>query len=138
MTSEATGKINREMALRMVREAERAFGSADMTAILGIFTDDVVIRFADFPEIRGKVDAERFLRARFARQKNYKLSKSLRMVESDMIGNLWEGEWDDAQTGQKMRGRGIEFWTVRDGKIAVWEAVFNVWRDGGAPLTPIL
>ena len=138
MTSGTTDNISREMALRMVREAERAFGAADITAILGIFTDDVVIRFADIPEIRGKVDAERFLRARFARQRNYKLSKSLRMVEIDRIGNLWEGEWDDAQTGQKMRGRGIEFWTVRGGKIALWEAVFNVWRDGEAPVSPIL
>jgi nuclear transport factor 2 (NTF2) superfamily protein len=138
MTSETTDNISREMALRMVREAERAFGAADITAILDIFTDDVVIRFADIPEIRGKVDAERFLRARFARQRNYKLSKSLRMVESDRIGNLWDGEWDDAQTGQKMRGRGIEFWTVRDGKIALWEAVFNVWRDGEAPVSSIL
>jgi nuclear transport factor 2 (NTF2) superfamily protein len=138
MTSGTTDNISREMALRMVREAERAFGAADITAILGIFTDDVVIRFAEIPEIRGKVDAERFLRARFARQRNYKLSKSLRMVESDRIGNLWEGEWDDAQTGQKMRGRGIEFWTVRDGKIALWEAVFNVWQDGRAPVSPIL
>ena len=138
MTSGTTGEISRDVAERMVREAERAFGSADITAILDIFTDDVVIRFADIPEIHGKADAERFLRARFARQRNYKLSKSLRMVESDRIGNLWDGEWDDAQTGQKMRGRGIEFWTVRDGKIALWEAVFNVWRDGGAPVSPIL
>jgi nuclear transport factor 2 (NTF2) superfamily protein len=122
----------------MVREAERAFGAADITAILGIFTDDVVIRFAEIPEIRGKVDAERFLRARFARQRNYKLSKSLRMVEIDRVGNVWDGEWDDAQTGQKMRGRGIEFWTVRDGKIALWEAAFNVWQDGRAPVSPIL
>ncbi len=138
MTSGTTGEISRDVAERMVREAERAFGSADITAILDIFTDDVVIRFADIPEIHGKADAERFLRARFARQRNYKLSKSLRMVESDRIGNLWDGEWDDAQTGQKMRGRGIEFWTVRDGKIALWEAVFNVWQDGGAPVSQIL
>ncbi|MGA3335270.1 MAG: nuclear transport factor 2 family protein [Terracidiphilus sp.] len=138
MTSGTTDNISREMALRMVREAERAFGAADITAILGIFTDDVVIRFAEIPEIRGKVDAERFLRARFARQRNYKLSKSLRMVEIDRVGNVWDGEWDDAQTGQKMRGRGIEFWTVRDGKIALWEAAFNVWQDGRAPVSPIL
>ena len=77
----------------MVREAERAFGSADIGAILDVFTEDVVIKFADIPEIRGKSAAERFLRARFARQRNYRLSKFLRMVESNMIGNLWEAEW---------------------------------------------
>ena len=31
----------------------------------------------------------------------------------------------------------FRFWTVRDGKIAVWEATFNVWQDGGGPLLPI-
>jgi nuclear transport factor 2 (NTF2) superfamily protein len=138
MTLETTGGMGREAARRMVGEAERAFGSADIEAIMGAFTDDVVIRFADLPEMRGKAEAERFLRARFARQRNYRLSKHLRMVEHDMIGNLWEGDWEDAKTGEKMRGRGTEFWTVRDGKIALWEATFNVWKDGGAPVTPIL
>ena len=137
MSFETIGDISREMAVRMVREAEHAFGTADIGAILDVFTEDVVITFADIPEIRGKVAAERFLRARFARQQNYRLTKFLRMVESNMIGNLWEADWVDAQTGQNMRGRGTEFWTVRDGKIAVWEATFNVWQDGGAPLLPI-
>ena len=137
MTFETIGNISRELAARMVREAERAFGSADIGAILDVFTEDVVIKFADIPEMRGKLAAENFLRARFRRQRNYRLSKFLRMVESNMIGNLWEAEWVDAQTGQNMRGRGTEFWTVRDGKIAVWEATFNVWQDGGGPLLPI-
>ena len=137
MTSETTSDTSREMAVSMVCEAERAFGSADIAAILDVFTEDVVIRFADFPEMRGKLAAERFLRARFARQQNYRLKKFLRMVESNMIGNLWEAGWVDAQTGQNMRGRGTEFWTVRDGKGALWEATFNVWQEGGAPLLPI-
>jgi nuclear transport factor 2 (NTF2) superfamily protein len=137
MTFEAIGDLSREAAARMVRQAEHAFGSADIAAILDVFTEDVVIKFADIPEIRGKLAAERFLRARFARQRNYRLTKYLRMVESNMIGNLWEADWVDAQTGQNMRGRGTEFWTVRDGKIAIWEATFNVWQDGGAPLLPI-
>ena len=29
-----------------------------------------------------------------------------------------------------MRGRGVEVWTMRDGKIAVWEAAFNVNEEG--------
>jgi nuclear transport factor 2 (NTF2) superfamily protein len=138
MTGETAGNIGREEAMRMVRAAERAFGSADIEAALSGFTDDVVIRFADLPEICGRAGAERFLRARFARQRNYRLTKHLRMVERDMVGNVWEGDWEDAQTGQKMRGRGIEFWTVRDGKIAVWEATFNVWKDGEGPVTPVV
>lgn len=138
MTIETTGGVGRETAMRMVVAAQRAFGSADIEAALDGFTDDVVVRFADLPEICGKAALESFLHARFARQRNYRLTKHLRMVDGDMVGNVWEGDWEDAQTGQKMLGRGIEFWTVRDGKIAVWEATFNVWKDGGGPVTPIV
>jgi len=27
---------------------------------------------------------------------------------------------------------------MRDGKIAVWDATFNVWEEGGGPSTPIV
>jgi hypothetical protein len=27
-----------------------------------------------------------------------------------------------------MKGFGVEVWTLRDGKVAVWEAAFNVGR----------
>jgi nuclear transport factor 2 (NTF2) superfamily protein len=134
----ASEAVSRELALKLVQAAEDAFGRGDVEAILRGYTDDVVIRFADIPEIRGKAAAERFLRARFARQRNYRLRKRLRMLEGNMLGNFWDGEWEDAQTGKKMSGRGTEFWTIRDGKIAVWEATFNVWEEGGKPQTPIM
>jgi nuclear transport factor 2 (NTF2) superfamily protein len=129
--------LTRELALKLVKNAEDFFGSGDVEAILRGYTDDVVIRFADVPEIRGKAAAEKFLRARFARQRNYRLRKVLRVLEGDMMGNFWEGTWDDAKTGKKMQGRGTEFWTIRGGKLAVWEATFNVWEQGGASQTPI-
>ena len=31
-----------------------------------------------------------------------------------------------------MEGFGVEVWRLRDGKIAVWEAAFNVGRAGQA------
>jgi len=129
--------LTRELALKLVKDAEDFFARGDVEAILRGYTDDVVIRFADVPEIRGKEAAERFLRARFARQRNYRLRKVLRVLEGNMMGNYWEGTWDDAKTGKKMQGRGTEFWTIRDGKVAVWEATFNVWEQGGAAQTPI-
>lgn len=138
MSTSASNQVDRETALEMVRQAEKNFGSGAVEAILDGFTDNVVIRFADLPEMRGKADAERFLRSRFARQQNYELTKTLRMVSGNMIGNFWEGTWNDARTGKKMRGRGTEFWTVQGDKVAVWEATFNVWQDGADPATPIL
>ena len=119
-----------ESARAYVKEVENAFGSGDVDQMIKGFTDDVVVRFADRPEMHGIAEVEAFLRLRMARQKNYRLKKHLRMLTGDMIGNMWEGEWTDAQTGKKMRGRGTEFWTMRGRKIAVWEATFNVWEDG--------
>ena len=134
----AANTPTRDFALKLVQGAEDAFGKGDVEAILRAYTDDVVIRFADIPEIRGKAAAERFLRARFARQRNYRLRKTLRMLEGNLIGNYWDGAWEDAQTGKPMVGRGTEFWTIRDGKIAIWEATFNAWEEGGKPQTPVL
>jgi hypothetical protein len=41
-------------------------------------------------------------------------------------------------TGKPMQGRGTEFWVVRDGRIARWDATFNVWEKGGPPATPVI
>ena len=48
----------------------------------------------------------------------------------DVLANYWEGDWEDAQTGAKMIGRGVEIWQLRQGKIARWEAAFNL-REAG-------
>ncbi len=37
-----------------------------------------------------------------------------------------------------MMGRGLEVWRMRDGMIAVWDAVFNVWEQGGERKSPIM
>lgn len=137
-TSAQEASLSREEATALVKNVERVFGSGDVAQMMAGFTDDVVARFADRPEMHGKAEVEAFLRARFARQKNYRLSKTLRIVSGNMIGNVWDGEWEDAQTGRTMKGRGTEFWTVRNGKIAVWEATFNVWEAGAAPPSPFM
>ena len=102
--------LTNEQALAMVQAAEMNFGSGNVPAILDGFTDDVVIQFADVPEIHGKADAKKFLNARFSRQKNYQLKKTMRMLQGNMVGNFWDGTWEDAQTGRRMTGRGTEFW----------------------------
>jgi nuclear transport factor 2 (NTF2) superfamily protein len=125
-------------AARLVQAVEDAFGAADLDAIRAGFTDDAITRFADFPEMLGRDAIMRFLTARFARTKGYRLKKTLRSVMGDVIGNTWDATWEDAQTGKPMQGRGTEFWVVRDGRIAVWDATFNVWEKGGPPATPVV
>jgi nuclear transport factor 2 (NTF2) superfamily protein len=102
------------------------------------FTSDVVVRFADFPETTGRPPLQKFLIARFARQKNYRLQKQLRAVSGNVIVCYWDAEWDDGQDGRQMQGRGIELLTMRGDGIAKWEATFNVWRKGDAASLPII
>lgn len=114
-----------------------AFHARDVERLAEDWTEDIVIRFAGAPEIRGKQAAKEWLASRFQRQKNYRLVKTFQAVTGDVIGDSWTGEWIDAHTGQEMQGKGMEFLTMVCGKIAVWEAVFNVWPKGGAATVPI-
>jgi len=125
-------------AARLVQAVEDAFGAADLDRIAQGFTEDAVARFADFPEMHGRDAIMRFLTARFARTKGYRLRKTLHVHMGDMLANTWDASWQDAQTGKPMLGRGTEIWRVRDGRIALWDATFNVWEQGGPPATPVV
>ncbi len=61
-----------------------------------------------------------------AKQKGYRLKKQFRTLMNDTMTNVWDGEWEDADSGLAMRGFGVEVWIMRGGKIAIWEAAFNV------------
>jgi nuclear transport factor 2 (NTF2) superfamily protein len=127
-----------DSAKRLVQAVEDAFGAADLALIEQGFTEDAVTRFADFPEMHGRDEIMRFLRARFARTKGYRLKKTLHCVTGDTLANSWNASWEDAQTGKPMLGRGMEMWIVRDGRIALWDATFNAWVEGGPPTTPVV
>jgi hypothetical protein len=95
-----------EAAKRLVRDVEDAFGAADLARIAQGFTEDAVARFADFPEMRGRDAIMRFLQARFARTKGYKLQKTLHVVGGDMLANTWDASWEDAQTARQCSAGG--------------------------------
>jgi uncharacterized protein len=122
----------------LVQDVEDAFGAADLARIEQGFTEDVVTRFADFPEMRGRAAVMRFLRARFARTNGYRLRKTLHCLMGDVLANTWDANWEDAKTGKPMLGRGTEIWRVRGHRIARWDATFNVWEKGGPPVTPVV
>ena len=86
-----------------------------------------VVEFADLPTIKGKRELDRIIPARLARQKHYRLTKTLRFVSGNTIVGSWVADWTDGITGRPMNGKGIEFIEMRDGKCARWEATFNAW-----------
>lgn len=86
------------------------------------YTDDVAIGFGDMHEIWGKNEAEKVIRARFARIKDYKLQKTLRAVMGNVVGVYWDGAWEYLKTGKLMNVRGTESRTLRGGQVVDWEA----------------
>lgn len=122
----------------VLERAQRLLNAGDISEIMKTFSSDVVVRFADFPETTGRPPLEKFLIARFARQKIYRLQKQLRAVSGNVIVCYWDAEWDDGQDGRQMQGRGIELLTMRGDRIAKWEATFNVWRKGNPASLPIV
>lgn len=121
-----------EEAAAFVKHVESLFMPWNVEGIVAGFTEDCVVRFGDLPEFRGRAELERFFRARAARQKGYRLRKELKALMGDTIANTWTGEWEDSQSGARMTGYGVEIWKMRGGRIAVWEAAFNV-REAGRP-----
>ena len=117
-------------ARAFVAHVESLFMPWNVEGIVAGFTEDCVVRFGDLPEFRGRAELERFFRARAARQKGYRLRKQLKAFVGDTIVNTWDGEWQDSQTGAKMTGHGVEIWTMRGGKIAIWDAAFNFKQVG--------
>jgi len=122
----------------VLERAQALMSTGDVAGVMATFSEDVVVKFADFPEMRGRSALEAFLRARFERQQNYRLQKQLRAVSRNVIACSWDGEWDDGKDGRPMQGRGIELLTMRAGRIARWEATFNVWQKGSAAALPIV
>jgi nuclear transport factor 2 (NTF2) superfamily protein len=117
-----------EEAKALVKHVESLFMPWNIDALVGGFTDDCVVRFGTVPEFRGREALRAFFAARSGKQKGYRLKKSFRTLANDTITKVWEGEWQDADSGAAMRGFGVEVWVMRDGKIAVWEAAFNTGR----------
>ena len=117
-------------ARAFVAHVESLFMPWNIDALLAGFTDDCVVKFGDLPELKGKAALESLFRSRMERQKDYRLKKEFRALAGDVIANYWEGWWEDTITGKKMQGRGVEVWTMRGGKIAIWEAAFNVNETG--------
>jgi nuclear transport factor 2 (NTF2) superfamily protein len=117
-----------EEARAFVAHVQSLFMPWNIEALVAGFTDDCVVRFGTVPEFTGRKALREFFTARSARQRNYRLDKQFRALMGDVIANVWSGEWEDADTGARMRGYGVETWLMRDGKIAVWEAAFNTAR----------
>lgn len=122
---ESSNPRTSEEARSFVAYVESLFMPWNIDALVAGFTDDCVVRFGVIPEFRGHDALRKFFEARRAKQKGYQLRKQFRALMNDVMSNVWEGEWEDADTGRHMKGFGVEVWTMQGGRIATWEASFN-------------
>src|SRR6202043_102802 len=114
-----------EEARAFVAHVEQLFMPWNVDALVAGFTEDCVVRFGVIPEFSGRDALRKFFEAKRVKQKGHRLTKQFRTLANDVMTNVWKGEWEDAGTGQRMKGCGVETWTLRDGRIAIWEAAFN-------------
>jgi nuclear transport factor 2 (NTF2) superfamily protein len=120
-----------EQANALLRLVEDLFHRVDIEGLVNGFTPDCRVRFAEQPEFQGRAALHALFTARLARQQDYRLKKTLHLLQGNKLGNSWTGTWRDRVTGKARAGFGVEFWTMRDGQIAVWDAAFNVWDVDG-------
>lgn len=123
---------SRHQANTLMRAVEDMFHRADIEALVNGFTEDCVFRFAEQPEHKGRVALRRLFLVRLARREDYRLKLTCVAIDGNKLTNKWEDTWTDKASGKKMAGIGLEVWTMRDGKIAVWEAAFNAREEGAA------
>ena len=122
---------NDEEAHALVKYVESLFMPWNVDALVEGFVEDCIVRFCDIPEFSGHRALREFFVARSKRQKDYKLSKTMRLYADSKICGIGHGTWIDVATGQSMHGFGVEIWHMRDGKIAIWEGAFNAAPVGG-------
>ena len=78
----------------LLRAVEDMFHRRDVDALVNGFTEDCVVRFAEQPERRGRAVLRQLFTARLARQRDYRLTKTLMALDGNVLANTWEGIWE--------------------------------------------
>ena len=100
--------FTRETAAQKVQSAEDAWNSRDPDRVALAYTEDSAWRNRD-EFISGRADIVRFLTAKWERELDYALRKSLWTFDGDRIAVRFQYECHDA-AGQWYRSYGNELW----------------------------
>jgi len=128
--SQVAAPITWEAAETSMKLSEQRFQLGDVEGLISKYHDDIIIRFASLPEIRGREAAKAWLQKRLQRQLNYTLTKVLLSIDGEKVTRTWTGQWIDSKTRRNMEGRGVEFLEYQDGQLVLWDACFHVWEAG--------
>ena len=108
----------------LVTEAEAAYQAQDADRIMALFDPEIVVYWNG----RKQWDALEAVRAEHAEFvaafREYDIRKTLRAADGDTIAVEWTDTWVDAD-GNRGRGSGAEFWTMRDERLREWHAYYE-------------
>ena len=123
--------FTRETAAQKVQAAEDAWNTRDPQRVAGAYTVDSVWRNRD-TFLTGRAAIVEFLTAKWARELDYALRKSLWAFDDNRIGVRFQYECHDAD-GQWWRSYGNELWEFDEhGLMRRREASINDVRIGAA------
>lgn len=100
--------FTQESALKKVQAAEDAWNSRDPERVALAYTPDSEWRNRD-QFFNGREAIVNFLRAKWAKEQDYRLKKTLWAFTDNRIAVRFEYEWHD-HTGQWFRSYGNEMW----------------------------
>jgi nuclear transport factor 2 (NTF2) superfamily protein len=121
---------SRHQASTLLRPMAEMFQRADIPALVELFTEDCTIRYGAAAEQQGRVPLRRILTGLIERRRELRLQKACIAIDRNKLVIRSEESWKEGEAGKPMTGFGIEVWTMREGKIAIWEAGFSAGEEG--------
>jgi len=125
---------SRHQATTLLRAVVEMVQSGDIQALVDLFPEDCVVRYGATPEQQGRVPLRRVVTEHLAKKQNLRVQKDCIAIDRNKLVIRSEEHWTDRDTGKPMTGFGVEVWTMREGKIAVWEAAFSAGEEGALRL----
>lgn len=124
MTRPPLPPFTAETAAAKVQAAEDAWNTRDPERVAAAYSPDTIWRNRD-EFLSGREEVVEFLRAKWRRERDYRLRKNLLAFGDDRIAVRFQYEWHD-ESGQWFRSYGNEMWRFdADGYMTHREASIN-------------
>jgi hypothetical protein len=125
------GEYSVAEAKDIVRRFAAVSTSCNLENFVGGFTEDCIVSFNEHANLVGHDTLRGLMAPRFARFSapgtQYLCRKVLRSLAGSIFGVIWLNHWIDTETRKPMRSKGVEFWIMRKGRIARWDASITAW-----------
>ena len=105
--------------------------SLDINTFVQGFTEDCIVSFNEHAEMNGREAVRQLMGPRFdhlaAPGSEFICRKALRSLTGNVFGVIWLNNWVDAKAGRPMRSKGVEFWVMKESRIARWDCSSTAW-----------